>query len=162
MININAIINTLVKCLTIVVYPWTVKALEEFVEYHGWVNGMESASIRRLKEKTTEWYFDGRPEPRVADVIVDDDDGYDVTCDGCDMLFGWVATREELPKELLLCKTCGPECCTTETLLRTEDPQYWSIIGHREEAQRMSDAIYNRKSSWAAWAEYGVDDDIPF
>ena len=93
-------------------------------------------------------------------IIENNGEGFEVACDGCDMLFGWVPTEAELPKELLLCKHCTPDCCTTERLLDTNNKAHWALIGHREEADRMSKAEYERELP--NWVDYDSFDDCPF
>ena len=56
-------------------------------------------------------------------IIENNGEGYEVGCDCCDMLLGWVPVADELPKRLALCNRCREhklyvDGCTTETLRR--------------------------------------------
>lgn len=71
-------------------------------------------------------------------------DGWDVGCDCCDRLFGWVPVRAELPKKLLLCETCGPEGCTDERL--EEAAGYGDGIAQAEIVDRRKQAILKQQA----------------
>ena len=86
----------------------------------------------------------------------DDENIGEVYCDGCDRLMG---VGHQAADELVLCHACTPECCTTEDLLATGDPQYWALIGHRQEVERMEQETYRR---FTASHIAAVNDGLPF
>ena len=51
-------------------------------------------------------------------MIENNGEGYEVCCDSCDSLFGWVPVKSKMPKKLLLCENCTAGGCTEATLRR--------------------------------------------
>lgn len=64
----------------------------------------------------------------------------EVYCDGCDR----PAVSESRSDKLVLCHSCSPDCCCTETLMMDGSKYLWPLIGHRHESLRMDAEIYKR------------------
>ena len=77
------------------------------------------------------------------EINADGDEWVDVECDGCGAMLGACPKDEWPEKELVLCGTCTPDCCSYSRLEQVDPVKYADEIAKQKKAIKDCDSPFD-------------------